>query len=69
MSCFQIKKKNFFFVLGNSLVVWWLGLGTLTAKGQGLIPGQATEILQAAKTKKKHNQFCSGERAYWENIK
>ena len=34
--------------LGNSLAVQWLGLCVLTAKGQGLIPGQGTKIPQAA---------------------
>ena len=33
--------------MGNSLVVLWLGLRALTAKGLGLILGQGTEILQA----------------------
>ena len=31
----------------NSLVVQWLGLGTLAAKALGSIPGQGTKILQA----------------------
>ena len=30
--------------IGNFLVVLWLGLSALTAKGPGLIPGQGTEI-------------------------
>ena len=42
--------------IGNSLVVQWLGLWALTAKGLGLIPGQGTKIPQAlwhGKKKKK----------------
>ena len=33
--------------LGNSLAVQWLGLGPLTARGPGSIPGRGTKILQA----------------------
>ena len=33
--------------MGNSLVVQWLGLRAVTAKGLGLILGRGTEILQA----------------------
>ena len=33
--------------MGNSLVVQWLGLRALKAKGLGLTLGQETEILQA----------------------
>ena len=32
--------------LGNSLVVQWLGLHSLTAKDVGSIPSQGTKILQ-----------------------
>ena len=32
----------------NSLEVQWLGLHVSTARGLGLIPGQATKFLQAA---------------------
>ena len=32
---------------GNSLVVQWLGLRTLTAKDLGLIPGWGTKMPQA----------------------
>ena len=32
---------------GNSLVVQWLGLHNLTAKGLGLIPGWRTKVLKA----------------------
>ena len=32
---------------GNSLVVQWLEVRVLTAKGPALIPGQETKILQA----------------------
>ena len=31
----------------NSLVVQWLGFGTLTSEGPDSIPGQETKILQA----------------------
>ena len=31
-------------VMGNSLVVQWLGLCTLTAEGLGSIPGWGTKI-------------------------
>lgn len=34
-------------VRGNSLLVQWLGLCVLTAKGLGLIPGQGIKITQA----------------------
>ena len=46
-------------LVGNSLVVQWLGLCTFTAEGSALIPGQGTKILQAARwhsqKKKKRN--------------
>ena len=45
----EIKKA----IPGNSLVVQWLGLHTLTAEGLGSIPGQGTKIPQAAQQKKK----------------
>ena len=32
---------------GNSLAVQWLGIGALTAKGPGSVPGQGTKIPQA----------------------
>lgn len=35
--------------LQSSLVVRWLGLGTFTAKSQGLIPGWGIKFLQAKK--------------------
>ena len=35
--------------LGNSLVVQWLGLYTLTAKGQGSTPGWGTKVPQMKK--------------------
>ena len=41
-------------------MVQWLGLGTFTAVGLGLIPGQGTKIPQAVrhglKNKKNHRQ-------------
>ena len=35
-----------FTILGNTLVVQWLGLSAFTAIDQSLIPGQGTKILQ-----------------------
>ena len=46
---------------GNSLVVQWLGLGALTARGLGWIPGWGIKILQAVrcgqKKKEKKTEF------------
>lgn len=44
----SIKKVS----LESSLVVWWLRLGTFTAKSWGLIPGWGIKFLQAKKKKK-----------------
>ena len=52
-------KTEFF---GNSLVVQWLGLCTLTAKGPGSILGRGTKIPQATWQKKKTTKpefFCA----------
>ena len=47
--CFRTScKYQLEFTRGNSLAVQWLGIGTLTAKSPGLIPGGGTKILQAA---------------------
>ena len=35
-------------VIGNSLAVQWLGLGALTARGPGLIPGWGAKIPHAS---------------------
>ena len=35
-----------YLINGNSLAVLWLGLGTFTAVGLGLIPGRGTKIPQ-----------------------
>ena len=50
-------------MIGNSLVVQWLGLYTFTTEGMGLIPGWGTKIPRAVvrpkkkkKEKKKKNQ-------------
>ena len=43
---------------GTPLVVQWLGLQDLTAKGLGSIPGQGTTISRSHKTKKT-KQKCS----------
>ena len=42
--------------LGNSLAVQWLGLGVLTAQGQGSIPGLGTKISQAARRSQKRKK-------------
>ena len=47
------KKKEISFPFfkvkpGNSLVIQWLGLSALTARGLGSVPGQGTKIPQAA---------------------
>ena len=50
-------------ILGNSLVVHWLGLSPFTAEGLGSIPGQWTKISQAAWHGQKQNKwtlFTSG---------
>ena len=41
---------------GNSLVVWWLGLCSFTAKGPGSVPGWGTKILQALWRGQKYKQ-------------
>ena len=38
---------------GNSLVVQWLGLCAITAKGAGSIPGQGTKITPATQHSQK----------------
>ena len=48
-------------ILGNSLVVQWLGLCTFTAKGPGSVPGRGTKIPQAmqhSQKKKIKNIVC-----------
>ena len=40
-------------LLGNSLVVQWLGLDIFHCHGPGSIPGQGTKILQAAQCSQK----------------
>ena len=63
----RMKKFNILSIkglaLGSSLVVQWLGLHALTAKGPGSIPGQGTKIPRAVrcgqkkeKKKKRKNQ-------------
>ena len=42
----QCSKKKIDKVLGNSMVVQWLGLHTSTAGDSGSIPGQGTKILE-----------------------
>ena len=57
----KLKKSR----MRNSLVVQWLGLHVLTAKGQGSIPGRETKIPQAArhgpqKKKKQDENYLLG---------
>ena len=42
---------------GNSLMVQWLGLCTLTAKGWGSTTGQRTKILQGAWLSQKKKRW------------
>ena len=42
----QCSQKKIDKVLGNSMVVQWLGLHTSTAGDSGSIPGQGTKILE-----------------------
>ena len=42
---------------GNSLVVQWLGLHTLTAEGLGSISGQASKFPQVAQCGKKEKKL------------
>ena len=63
-------------ITGNSLVVQWLGLCVLTAKGWGSVPGPGTKISQAPQwgQKKKRTSiigsvfvllfFLTGNKAY-----
>ena len=47
--------------MGTSLAVWWLGLGTFTARALGSIPGQESKIPQAKQRsplKKKKTQMA-----------
>ena len=46
---FNFKK----YIIGNFLVVQWLGLGAFTAKGPGSIRGEGTKIPQATWSDKK----------------
>ena len=40
-------------LVGNSLVVQWLGLRAFTVEGVGSIPGRGTKILQAVQCGQK----------------
>ena len=44
-------------ILGCSLVVQRLGLGTFTAVGPGSVPGQGSKILQTTQPKKKKKKY------------
>ena len=46
-SCIKVPRRE------NSLAIQWLGLGALTDKGAGSIPGQGTKIPQAARHSQK----------------
>ena len=39
-------------------MVHWLGLGTVTARARGSIPGWRTKILQAMQPKRKKKKRC-----------
>ena len=54
--------------LGYSLVVQWLGLCALIAKGTGSIPGQGTKIPQATQCGQK-NQTKTKTKTVWINEK
>ena len=45
----------------NSLVVQWLGLGTLTANGAGSIPGWGTKILQATWRSQEKKKYAKNQ--------
>ena len=49
----QMDKKD---VIGNSLVVQWLGVHAFTAQGLGSIPGWGTKILQDARCGQKQRK-------------
>ena len=49
----KINRQLRYNLIGNSLVLQLLGLCTFTAEGAGSIPGQGTEIPQAAVHQKK----------------
>ena len=49
----KINRQLRYNLIGNSLVLQWLGLCTFTAEGAGSIPGQGTKIPQAAVYQKK----------------
>ena len=44
---------------GNALVVQWLGPGAFTGEGPGSIPGQGTEILEAAQCGQERKKVSS----------
>ena len=46
-------------MLGNSLVVQWLGLYAFTAKGSGSISGQGTKIPQAVQCSQKKKSHAN----------
>ena len=55
----KIFSRTFFFFkklfqIGNSLMVQWLGLHSLTARGPGLIPGHGTKIPHHSIAKKRN---------------
>ena len=56
--CFQIFFDFGFqqFMMGNSLVVQWLGFRASTAGGMGSVPGQGTKIPQTTQHGQKKKQ-------------
>ena len=59
-------------LLGNSLVVQWLGLDIFHCHGPGSIPGQGTKILQAAQCSQKKTGLPTFNLAgykYWKQTK
>ena len=48
-------------LLGNSLAVQWLGLGVLTVRGRGSIPGRGTKIPQAQHCSQKKLALLYGK--------
>ena len=49
---FNFKK----YIIGNFLVVQWLGLCAFTAKGPDSVPGRGTKILQASQCGQEKKQ-------------
>ena len=53
--------------MGNSLAIYWLGLGALTDRALGSIPGQGAKIPQAeCGTAKKKTNIYNTHYVYWQ---